>query len=86
MNKSFVYAAHAGRCKKMPEPKIKIAIDYKRCDPKRCDQGICAVLLECPSKLVKQIEPYGCPYPVAGFCQECGNCSEACLLKAISAL
>ncbi len=70
----------------MPEPKVKIAIDYKRCDPNRCDKGICAAVLACPVKLIKQLEPHDCPYPVAGFCQECGKCSDACLKKAISML
>ena len=68
----------------MPEPKVKITIDYKVCDPKKCDKGICIALLACPVKLIKQIEPYDYPYPVAGFCQECGKCSDACLSKAVS--
>jgi len=70
----------------MPEPKVKISIDYKRCDPRRCDKGVCATRLVCPTKLTKQIEPRDYPYPVAGFCQECGKCSDACLLKAINML
>ncbi len=70
----------------MPDPKVKIAIDYERCDPKRCDQGICAAVLACPVKLIKQLEPRDCPYPITGFCQECGKCLEACLMKAINML
>jgi Fe-S-cluster-containing hydrogenase component 2 len=70
----------------MPEEKVKVAIDYKRCDPGRCEKGICAALLACPTKLIKQMEPYDYPYPVAGFCQECGKCLEACLFKAVSML
>jgi ferredoxin len=70
----------------MSDPKVKITIDYNKCNPKRCGQGVCAALLECPIKLIKQIEPYDYPYPVAGFCQECGKCTEACLLEAISML
>lgn len=67
----------------MPEEKVKVAIDYKKCDLRSCDKGICAALLACPTKLIKQIEPYDHPYPVAGFCQECGKCLDACLLGAI---
>lgn len=67
----------------MPEPKVKITIDYKKCDPKRCNNGICSALLACPIKLIKQIEPYDYPYPLDGFCQECGKCVESCLLEAI---
>jgi Fe-S-cluster-containing hydrogenase component 2 len=67
----------------MPEPKVKITIDYEKCNPGKCDQGICAALLACPTKLIKQMDPCDYPYPIAGFCQECGKCLEACLLKAI---
>jgi len=70
----------------MPEEKVKVAIDYKKCDPRRCEKGICAALLVCPTKLIKQIEPYDHPYPIAGFCEECGKCLDACLLKAIRML
>lgn len=70
----------------MPEPKVKISINYNRCDPKGCDKGICAAVVVCPTKLIKQIELRDYPFAVAGFCQECGKCSDACLLKAISML
>lgn len=70
----------------MPEAKVKITIDYKRCDPRGCDKGVCAALLDCPTKLIKQIEPYDYPYPISGFCEECGRCLDACLMKAISML
>ena len=70
----------------MSDPKVKIILDYKKCDPKKCDKGICAAVAVCPTKLIKQIEPCDYPIPLAGFCQECGKCSEACLLKAISML
>lgn len=67
----------------MPEEKVKVAIDYKRCNPRRCQKGICAAIEACPTKIIKQMEPYDYPYPIAGFCQECGKCLDACLLEAI---
>jgi NAD-dependent dihydropyrimidine dehydrogenase PreA subunit len=70
----------------MPEPKIKITIDYKKCHPEQCDQGVCAAVLECPNRLWKQEEPYDLPYPIAGFCHDCGICVEACPMKAIEML
>jgi Fe-S-cluster-containing hydrogenase component 2 len=70
----------------MPEPKVKITIDYKKCKPRKCNKGICAALQACPTKLIKQMEPYDYPYPTDGFCQECGKCSEACLFEAIKML
>jgi ferredoxin len=67
----------------MPEPEVNITIDYEKCNPKRCGKGICAALPACPTKHIKQMEPYDYPYPTAGFCQECGKCLEACSVKAI---
>lgn len=67
----------------MPEPKVKIKIDYKKCNPKGCQKGICPAKLACPNKLIRQIEPYDFPYPISGFCQECGKCIEACIAGAI---
>ena len=70
----------------MPEPKVKITINYQICNPKKCDNGICVALPACSVQLIKQMEPYDYPYPIAGFCQECGKCLDACLFKAISVL
>jgi NAD-dependent dihydropyrimidine dehydrogenase PreA subunit len=70
----------------MPEPKVKIIIDYKRCDPQKCDKGICAAVLACPNKLLKQFGAYEYPYLVPGFCQECGKCTDSCLWEAIRML
>jgi len=38
----------------MLEPKLKVAVDYEKCHPERCDKGVCAAVLECPAKLWKQ--------------------------------
>jgi len=67
----------------MPEPKVKITIDYEKCDPRKCEKGICAALLACPTKIIKQMDPYDYPFPISGFCQECGKCVDACLWEAI---
>jgi Fe-S-cluster-containing hydrogenase component 2 len=67
----------------MTEPKVKINIDYRKCNPKRCEKGICKAISVCPNKLIKQIGPFDFPYPIDGFCKECGKCQDACLLEAI---
>lgn len=38
----------------MLEPKLKVAVDYEKCHPERCDKGVCAAVMECPAKLWKQ--------------------------------
>lgn len=67
----------------MSDPKVKMKIDYKKCAPNKCKNGICVAILACPNKLIKQLEPYDFPYPIPGFCQECAKCREACLSGAI---
>ena len=70
----------------MLQPKLKVAVDYTKCNPKKCVKGVCAAVLECPVKLWKQEEPYDLPYPIPGFCQECGTCVDSCPPKAIRML
>jgi translation initiation factor RLI1 len=67
----------------MLELKLKVAVDYGKCHPERCDKGICAAVLECPVKLWKQERVYDLPYPVPGFCQDCSICVESCPMEAI---
>ncbi len=70
----------------MIEPKLKVAVDYGKCHPERCDEGVCIAVLECPTKLWKQEGPYDLPYPIPGFCQDCGICVDCCPMDAISML
>lgn len=70
----------------MLDGKIKVAIGYKRCNPNRCEKGICLVVAICPAKLWRQLRPYDYPYPVQGFCKECKKCVESCPLGAIRML
>jgi ubiquinone/menaquinone biosynthesis C-methylase UbiE len=41
----------------MLQPKLKVAVDYQKCHSERCDRGVCAAVLECPTKLWRQEEP-----------------------------
>jgi len=58
-------------------------VQYNRCDPEKCDGGICAAALACPHKLLKQEAPYQIPMPDPSICRACGDCVRACPLKAI---
>ena len=48
-----------------------------------CDSGICAAALACSHKLLKQEAPYEIPMPDPSLCQGCGDCVQACPLKAM---
>jgi translation initiation factor RLI1 len=62
----------------------KIAlVDYNKCLPDKCDNGICAAALACSHKLLKQEAPYEIPMTAPSVCQGCGDCVRACHLKAI---
>jgi len=58
-------------------------IDFNKCNPERCDHGICIANHACPHKAFVQEQPYGLPMHNASMCEGCGCCSAACPLKAI---
>jgi translation initiation factor RLI1 len=62
----------------------KIAlIDFKKCFPQKCRDGICTAALACTNKLLKQEAPYEIPMPDPSLCRGCGDCAQACPFKAI---
>jgi Fe-S-cluster-containing hydrogenase component 2 len=64
-------------------PSKMALVDYKRCHPEKCDSGVCAAVLACSHKLLKQEAPYEMPMTDPSVCQGCGDCVRACPLKAI---
>jgi len=58
-------------------------IDFKKCHPENCSSGICAAVLACSHKLLKQEANYEIPMPDPFLCRGCGDCVRACPLKAI---
>jgi translation initiation factor RLI1 len=58
-------------------------LDYNKCQPEKCENGICTAVLACPSKLLKQGVPYTVPEPEPFACRACGDCTRACPQKAI---
>jgi len=66
----------------MPNPVAMI--DYQKCSPERCDNGVCAAMLECPNKVLRQEAPYEFPFShPSRFCQGCAKCVQACPFEAI---
>ncbi len=63
-------------------PKQMAVVDYRKCQPEKCDRGICLAALACPNKVLKQEAPYEMPDPPT-MCVGCSLCTQACPLKAI---
>lgn len=64
-------------------PKQVAVVDYRRCQPEQCDEGICLAVSACPAKILKQAAPYEMPNPSPAMCVGCGLCTQACPVKAI---
>ena len=58
-------------------------VDHKKCHPEKCDSGVCAAVLACFHKLLKQEAPYEIPMTDTSVCQGCGDCVRTCPLEAI---
>ncbi len=58
-------------------------VDYTKCDPQRCDCGVCVAVQACPRKLISQEAAYETPMADPSPCKGCGDCAKACPWKAI---
>jgi translation initiation factor RLI1 len=64
-------------------PKPRAMVDYRKCQPEKCDEGICLAVLACPNKILQQEASYEMPDPNPAMWVGCGLCAQACPLKAI---
>jgi translation initiation factor RLI1 len=64
-------------------PSKMALVDFGKCRPQNCPDGVCAAALACERKLLRQETPYQCPMPDPSVCKGCGDCVRACPLKAI---
>ena len=65
-------------------PKTEAAIDYSKCDPQKCENGICIAALECEHGSLVQDAPYETPeLNPAKWCRGCNKCAIVCPQKAI---
>ena len=59
-------------------------LDYNKCRPAECVDGLCTAAQACPSKLLQQEAAYVIPEPEPSACRACGDCVRACPLNAIN--
>lgn len=67
----------------MPMGRKTALLDYTKCVPGECEEGICTAAQVCPAKLLRQEESYLVPMTEPSFCRACGECVRACPMKAI---
>jgi translation initiation factor RLI1 len=58
-------------------------VDYSKCCPEKCGEGICLAALACPYKVLRQEARYEMPDMHQELCMGCNDCGVACLLNAI---
>lgn len=63
-------------------PTKTAVINYQKCKPGNCKDGLCAAVLVCERKVIKQEAPYEKPDPPM-LCVGCAACVAACQNKAI---
>ncbi|MFC1954338.1 4Fe-4S binding protein [Chloroflexota bacterium] len=62
----------------------KIAlVDFNKCRPEECENGICKAAQACERNLLKQEAAFESPMTDPSICRACGDCVRACPLKAV---
>ncbi|MFO8143752.1 MAG: 4Fe-4S binding protein [Dehalococcoidales bacterium] len=55
-----------------------------KCQPEKCDNGICLAAEICKHKVLRQIDgAYELPAMLSSSCRGCGDCVRLCPLDAI---
>jgi Fe-S-cluster-containing hydrogenase component 2 len=61
----------------------RVLVDYRRCDPARCEGGVCPAALACTKKLLYQESPGDPPMTDPSTCKGCMDCVRVCPWGAI---
>jgi translation initiation factor RLI1 len=62
----------------------KIALlQFDKCNPGKCEGSVCAAMLACKKKLIRQEKPGEMPMFSPTSCVGCGDCARACPEKAV---
>jgi translation initiation factor RLI1 len=58
-------------------------IDFNKCHPEGCEEGVCKAAKACERKLLIQEAAYEIPMTNPFLCRGCADCVRACPLNAI---
>ena len=64
-------------------PKSTVILDYSRCDPSKCEDGICAASKVCERKVLRQEAPGEMPDVYPNMCLGCSDCLNFCPTGAL---
>ena len=64
-------------------PKKTLVVDYRACEPEKCEDGICQAALVCEKKILTQEALYEMPDTKAAMCLSCAVCVQACPNNAV---
>jgi translation initiation factor RLI1 len=64
-------------------PEKTALVQFDKCEPCKCKDGVCAAMLVCNHKLIKQERPGEIPMFSPSSCTGCGDCARACPQKAV---
>ena len=67
-------------------PSKMALINYNKCRPGDCADGICPAVKACEKKLLIQEAPGEPPMPDPSLCKGCGDCVRACPSGAIEVI
>ncbi len=58
-------------------------IDFNKCRPQECEDGVCKAAEACERKLLVQETAYEIPMTNPFLCRGCADCVRACPVNAI---